>query len=132
MSQSEQNNVNDWENPKVIGINKEKSRCTLIPFSDIENALKNNVETSNYYKSLNGSWKFNWVEKPDERPGDFFKIDYDDTSWDEIQVPSCWQLKGYGIPYYLNTKYPFRQKRKVNHLTSQTFREIATKKVLLA
>ena len=57
---------------------------------------------------LNGNWKFNWVPKPDDRPVDFYKTDYDVSIWKEIQVPSNWQLHGYGIPIYTNIVYPFK------------------------
>ncbi len=98
---------NDWENLKVIGINKEHPHCTSIPFQDIESALEEKNEASVNYKSLNGQWNFNWVKKPSDRPEDFFKLDYDVKDWDEIPVPSNWQLHGYGIPIYTNVKYPY-------------------------
>ncbi|MBD3197163.1 MAG: DUF4981 domain-containing protein [Candidatus Lokiarchaeota archaeon] len=96
----------DWENPEIIGINKLDAHNTLIPFEDFSSSLKNR-EKSSYYHSLNGIWKFNWVRKPADRPINFFKDDFDDNSWDDIEVPSNWQLNGYGIPIYTNIKYPY-------------------------
>ena len=96
---------NDWENAQVIGINKEPPHNTLIPFPDIESAL-NGKELSPYYKSLNGKWKFNWVKKSDERAIDFYKAEFNDKNWDIIDVPSNWQMRGYGKPIYLDFKYP--------------------------
>ena len=96
----------DWENPEMIGQNKEPPHNTLIPFQDIETALKGKWEDSTYYKSLNGKWKFHWVRKPEDRPIDFFKVEYDVSTWDELSVPSNWQMHGYGIPIYLNIRYP--------------------------
>ncbi|MFX1597326.1 MAG: glycoside hydrolase family 2 TIM barrel-domain containing protein, partial [Promethearchaeota archaeon] len=96
----------DWENSEMIGQNKEPSHNTLIPYQDIESALTGKFESSQYYKSLNGNWKFNWVEKPSERPKNFYKKDFDVSNWKEIPVPSNWQLHGYGIPIYSNSKYP--------------------------
>ena len=90
----------DWENPNVIGINKEPGHCTLIPYSDIETALKADREDSQFFRSLNGNWKFNWVNKPADRPLDFYKPDYDVSTWKLIPVPSNWQMHGYGIPIY--------------------------------
>ena len=58
-------------------------------------------------QSLNGPWKFHWVSDPADRPPDFFRADFDDGSWDEIPVPSNWELLGYGIPIYTNIPYPF-------------------------
>ena len=105
---------NDLENPEIIGKNKEPAHNTLIPYQDIENAQMEKPENSMYYKNLNGKWWFHWVEKPEERPIDFYKLDFDDSYWKEITVPSNWQLKGYGIPYYTDKKYPFRHKHKLS------------------
>jgi len=96
----------DWENPEMIGQNKEPAHNTLIPYVDVESALKGIRESSIYYKSLNGKWRFKWVRKPAERSIDFYKIAYNTDDWDEISVPSNWQMQGYGIPIYLNVRYP--------------------------
>jgi len=98
----------DWENPQIIGINKEQAHCTLMPFSDIESVNRGKHEASPWFMSLNGKWKFSWVGNPEERPADFFKTDYDVSGWDEIKVPSNWQLEGYGTPIYSNVPYPFK------------------------
>jgi beta-galactosidase len=96
----------EWENPKIIGINKLKPHCTLIPFSSEESCFISR-KNSLYYHSLNGVWKFNWVKKPMDRSIDFYKEDFNDKEWDDIDVPSNWQLRGYGIPIYTNIKYPY-------------------------
>ncbi|MCW3787010.1 glycoside hydrolase family 2 TIM barrel-domain containing protein [Plebeiibacterium sediminum] len=102
-----QNNIPDWENPEVFGINKEKTRATFMPYQSKEAAIKNNYEDSDWYLSLNGTWKFNWVYKPADRPKDFYTEDYDVSSWGEISVPGNWELNGYGTPIYTNINYPF-------------------------
>jgi len=99
--------VNDWENPEVVGRNKEPGHCTLMPYADAQAALRCKREQSRFYMSLNGPWKFNWVEKPADRPIDFHNVDYDVSGWKEIPVPSNWQMHGYGRPIYLNVRYPF-------------------------
>ena len=99
--------INDWENPQVLGINREPPHCSLMIYPDRESALKGVKESSPYYLSLNGLWKFHWVEKPSDRPRDFYKPEYDVSGWDEIIVPSNWQMCGYDIPIYLNESYPF-------------------------
>ncbi|KPK87110.1 hypothetical protein AMJ80_12480, partial [bacterium SM23_31] len=48
--------VNDWENPEMIGQNKEPAHCTLMPYPDMQTALNGMRETSPFYKSLNGKW----------------------------------------------------------------------------
>ncbi len=101
--------ANDWENPRMIGQNKEPAHCTLIPYSNREVAKKGAREESGYYKSLNGDWKFNWVSKPADRPQDFFKPDFNVSEWAEIPVPGNWQMQGHGRPIYLNAPYPFKK-----------------------
>ncbi|MGB9893642.1 MAG: sugar-binding domain-containing protein, partial [Candidatus Saccharicenans sp.] len=106
-SQTNDSVVNDWENPKVFAINKEAPRATFIPFPDLKEALTREPKQSPWYKSLNGRWKFNWVPKPADRPHDFWQPDFDDSRWVEIDVPSNWELQGYGIPIYVNSDYEF-------------------------
>ena len=98
----------DWENPLMIGRNKEPAHATLMPYADLETALRAEQQASEFFKSLNGRWKFHWAPKPAERPVDFHQPQYDDSDWDRIPVPSNWQLHGYGIPIYVNVRYPFR------------------------
>ncbi|UCC41702.1 MAG: DUF4981 domain-containing protein [Candidatus Aminicenantes bacterium] len=97
----------DWENPAVIGQNKEPGHCTYVPFADEETALKNNPVLSPFYKSLNGTWKFNWVRRPSDRPKHFYNDKYDVSQWNTIKVPGNWELQGFGVPVYTNTDYPF-------------------------
>ncbi len=99
----------DWENPKIFGINKELAHNTLMVFPDIPSALKNSRSLSPYFQSLNGSWKFHWVNKPADRPKEFYKPEFNVEHWDEIPIPSNWQMEGYGIPIYLNSPYPFKK-----------------------
>ena len=98
--------VNDWENPEVVGRNKEPGHCTLMPYPDVQTALACEREASPFFQSLNGQWKFNCVRKPDDRPKDFYKPDFDVTSWAEIPVPSNWEMHGYDKAIYLNIRYP--------------------------
>jgi beta-galactosidase len=97
----------EWENAEIFGINKEPAHCTLMPFDDIDDALQNPREKSPFYKSLNGKWKFHWSKAPKYRPVDFYKPEFDVSSWDELPVPSNWQLHGYGIPIYTDEVYPY-------------------------
>ena len=99
--------VPDWENPEMVGRNKEPAHCTLVPYPNTAMALQGKREASPFYKSLNGNWKFNWVRKPADRPRDFYKPDYDVSGWKEIPVPANWQMHGYGRPIYLNVRFPF-------------------------
>lgn len=109
----------DWENPEMIGQNKEPAHSTLIPFATVEAARKSpehadheaNWDTP-YYQTLDGDWKFHWVKRPADRPTDFYQVEYDVSAWKTIPVPSNWQRQGYGIPIYTNVKYPYSIKIK--------------------
>ncbi len=96
-----------WEDPTIVEENKEPGHATLIPYSSFEKALATDRSQSSHRQTLNGSWKFNWVSKPADRPLDFYKNNYDLSTWDEIDVPNSWQLQGYGQPIYTNVQEPF-------------------------
>jgi beta-galactosidase len=87
----------NWEDPEVFGINKEPGRAYFVHFPD---------KGDEWTILLNGKWKFNWVPKPLLKPDGFHCTDFDDTDWDEIQVPGVWQLQGYDTLYYLSSSYP--------------------------
>lgn len=97
----------DWENPGMFDQNKEEPHATLMPFKNEQSALTKKRKESVYYKSLNGTWKFNWVRKSSDRPIDFFKESYDVSKWNDIPVPSNWEVQGYGVPIYVNHQYEF-------------------------
>jgi len=97
----------DWENPQMIGRNKEAPRATAISFADPEAALARDPVASPWNVSLNGEWSFDWAENPDQRPTEFYRPDFDVSSWDLIPVPANWQLHGYGYPIYTNVRYPW-------------------------
>lgn len=107
--------TNDWENQNIIGINKEAATATFVPFADSKSMKADpsyahpwERNNSTRYMLLNGDWKFNWVKAPEERPLNFYKPSYDVSGWDVIEVPSNWEMKGYGTPIYTNITYPFR------------------------
>ncbi|MHA1213755.1 MAG: glycoside hydrolase family 2 TIM barrel-domain containing protein [Candidatus Hodarchaeales archaeon] len=98
------NKKDDWENTKIIQINKEKGHIISIPYSTITLALSKNVFPNKL--SLNSEWKFCWSKNPKKRPKNFYKEDFNVEGWHDIPVPSNWQMLGYGKPIYLNVKYP--------------------------
>lgn len=107
MTMLTQTPLTDWENPNLLGINKEAPRAESWSFPTVGEAVNGTRDTSPYVRSLNGDWKFHWVGKPDDRPVDFYKDGYDVSSWRTIPVPSCWEMHGYGIPIYTNITYPY-------------------------
>jgi beta-galactosidase/beta-glucuronidase len=99
--------VNDWENQHVVSRNKEPTHVTLLPFADEKSAFTGERRASPFFKLLNGEWKFKFSANPQAAPPDFFRPAYDDQPWDNIPVPSNWQILGYGLPRYLANDYPF-------------------------
>ena len=103
-----------WEDEKIFAINKERGHATYLPYASIEEM---HGDTAFYQKPwtatkssrvqlLNGKWKFNLVDEPSKRPLDFYKDNFDVTGWDEIPVPSNWEMHGYDRPIYCNVEYP--------------------------
>ncbi len=101
---SKSNQQNKWEDPSIFAEGQTAYHSHFRISSPDEGEEKNVL-------SLNGMWRFNWVEKPSQRPslGDapFYEVDFDDKAWDDIKVPSNWQLEGHGVPIYINKIYPF-------------------------
>ena len=95
----------DWENPQMIGRNKEAAHATSVAFPDSAAALTMDSNASPWHQSLNGEWGFHWSPNPDKRPQDFFRADFDVSALDSIPVPANWQLHGYGYPIYTNHRY---------------------------
>ena len=93
----------DWENPAVLGINKLPYHATL--------QLPSKWKECKEIVSLDGQWLFHWSRKPEERPVNFYREDYDVSGWGTITVPGNWQTQGYGTPIYTNIDYPFKRNR---------------------
>ena len=108
----------EWQCPDSLAYNKEQPRATFAMFPDIESARKVLPENSPYWMSLDGDWKFKWVKEPSLRSKDFYKPDFDTSGWDDIKVPSNWNIVGlqkdgslkYGKPIYVNQKVIFQHK----------------------
>lgn len=99
----------EWNNLKVLQINREQPHATMMVYPDTASALNYDRTTSPWFQSLNGEWKFNWTKKPADRPVEFYKPDFNTDHWDTIPVPANWEMEGYGLKIYTNIKYPFKQ-----------------------
>ncbi|MBR3087927.1 MAG: beta-galactosidase, partial [Prevotella sp.] len=93
----------DWENPAVLGINKLPYHATL--------QLPSKWKECKEIISLDGEWQFHWSRNPQERPAEFYRENFDVSSWDKIKVPGNWQTQGFGTPIYTNIDYPFKRNR---------------------
>lgn len=109
IAQSTDISTDYWQTPSINGLGRIPSRATITAFPTEEMALNGQREDSPNFKSLGGDWKFSFSDKPGDVPDDdFFGSDFNDASWDTIDVPSSWETRGYGIPVYTNIKYPFK------------------------
>ena len=100
---------NDWENFDVLHINRLPSAANFMGYPTKELALQGDKSQSPYFQSLNGTWKFHFVPRSDERPMDFFQKGYDVSGWDDIKVPSNWELQGFGYPFYVGSGYGIKK-----------------------
>lgn len=95
----------EWKDPSVNSINREPMHASFFAYENKEKAIADVKEKSGKYLSLNGMWRFQWVPDLTDRPTDFFKLNYDDKAWDQIEVPGIWEMHGYGDPLYVNQRY---------------------------
>lgn len=102
----------EWDNPGVIKIGEEKPHATMMVYPTAALAKTGQMALSPWYQSLNGTWKFDGVLRPADRPLDFFRTDFNDSAWRTMPVPANWQMHGFDIPIYANLIYPFPQDTK--------------------
>lgn len=95
-------NSSDWEDPTVFEKNQTEPHAEMVPYSNVQQALAMDPDISPYFLSLDGSWKFMVVEHPRMVPEDFWKPGFDTGNWDNIPVPSHWELEGYEHPKFRN------------------------------
>ncbi len=93
-----------WEDPSIFKINKEDGHVIMMPYDSENEALSG--KESKYKQSLNGKWKFYWQRGLKNQPENFQLVSFDDSHWDEINVPSVWQTEGYSVPYYYASTFP--------------------------
>ncbi|MCR5179841.1 MAG: discoidin domain-containing protein, partial [Bacteroidaceae bacterium] len=110
--------LKEWDEVSVTNLNRVRAHTLDIPVANASDAAAaytptNALEASPYFLSLNGTWKFQWVGTPDKANRTFFMDSFDASSWDNIDVPSCWQVYGlrhnkqWDKPLYVNVNYPF-------------------------
>lgn len=100
-------NTPEWQSQYSIGLNKIQPHSYVWPYESKEDVIKREHQKSKFYLDLNGTWKFNWVRNPDNRPKDFYKTEYFVGSWANIEVPGNWERQGFGYPIYVNETYEF-------------------------
>jgi evolved beta-galactosidase subunit alpha len=94
-----------WENNQLLCINRRCTRASFQHYSSIDEVIGNQSHWNRI--SLNGQWRFKYLEAPEYSPEKFFSVDFNDSEWDDLTVPSCWQTKGYGHMHYTDVWYLF-------------------------
>jgi beta-galactosidase len=103
----------DWENPQLLGIDRLPPHASMVVCPDADAAAtiqwadNANRVKSPWYRSLNGQWKYHYAKTPASRVQGFYRPQFNDASWPTIPVPSNVELEGYGVPIYVNIKYPW-------------------------
>lgn len=95
----------DWENPSLVHRNRLPARAYADAYPDRGTILSG--QSSPWRRTLNGRWQFHFATSPAEAPAGFEREDFDTNKWNDIPVPSNWQMLGYGRPHYTNVMYPF-------------------------
>ena len=110
----------EWHDLQVNEINRLSLHTSFFtyPFADMvyeeggvvksRNLSSVDKTMSQNFLSLDGIWKFKWVENADQRPTDFYLTNLDDSHWGTIPVPGNWELNGYGQPEYVNIGFAWR------------------------
>ncbi|MNB70350.1 Evolved beta-galactosidase subunit alpha [compost metagenome] len=96
-----------WEDPELLQINREAARAYYIPYASAADARSRKRGRSPYYVTLNGRWKFKYHSSISEVKEESVAPECDTGGWDDLTVPSCWQMNGYDQLHYTNINYPF-------------------------
>lgn len=97
-----------WQDVQVVSVNKEYPRSAFMTYDDRTDALSGKYENSPYYRLLNGTWKFYFVDGYKQLPENITDADIDVSGWNDIKVPGNWELQGYGTAIYTNHGYEFK------------------------
>ena len=103
-----------WCDPNVNEINRKTDVANYFAYETEALAQQSQTPKANpkakssRYLSIEGKWKFHWVESANERPDGFYALNYDDSKWASMPVPGIWELNGYGDAIYVNNHYAWR------------------------
>jgi len=96
-----------WLDETITEENRLPMHTDFVTFPHTPQIINSDWRESSAYLSLNGSWKFKWVNSPSKLPANFEALTYDDRHWDNFQVPANWELNGYGFPMYTTSGFEF-------------------------
>lgn len=95
----------EWMDRSVPALNKEYPHADYMLYTNKVDAIADVYSSSAYFKSLNGKWNFCYADDFRNLPKGFENPDFDDSSWDSIDVPANWEINGYGTPIYINSPF---------------------------
>lgn len=101
------NHVKRWEDIQIDEINRMDARAHYLSYPSRKAAETGDPANTHFYQCLNGTWKFVYLEAPEYWEEGFYLDDLDTTEWDDMIVPSNWQLQGYGKMHYSDLWYNF-------------------------
>lgn len=98
--------IKDWENPQAVSLNTILPHAYMVPYATEQAAQE--AGPSDRIFLLDGQWDFHWVNKPEDRPLDFFKPTFKTTGWNKITVPANWQTEGFDSYIFTDVEYPIK------------------------
>lgn len=104
----------EWQDPGVNAMNRAPMHTSYFAYESTDAAAKDDKEQSANFMSMNGDWKFFWVENADARPAGFWEAGFNDAGWSRMPVPGMWEVHGYGDPIYVNVGYAWRNQFENN------------------
>ena len=100
---------NEWRDPSVFRVGTLPQVAFSIPFANEQQAVADGWLRSDNVLPLNGTWKFNFVNRFADRATGFEKPDFNAAEWADIKVPADWQMEGFDVPIFANITYPWRK-----------------------
>lgn len=97
-----------WQDVQTTCVNTEAPRTSFMTYADRSQAMTGRFESSPYYRLLNGTWKFYFVDGYKELPANITDPAVSTASWHDIQVPGNWEVQGFGTAIYTNHGYEFQ------------------------
>ncbi|NLC50395.1 MAG: beta-galactosidase, partial [Bacteroidales bacterium] len=110
VSQAQNQQKPYWQDVDVVAVNKEYPRTSFMTFDNQSNALSKKFEDSKFYQSLNGTWKFYFVDGYKQLPDNITDPSVSTKDWKDIKVPGNWEVQGFGTAIYTNHGYEFQPK----------------------
>ncbi|MDG2306100.1 MAG: glycoside hydrolase family 2 TIM barrel-domain containing protein [Candidatus Binatia bacterium] len=96
-----------WEQPECPAVGRLPARSPLVPFPTEKLARSGRSESSPWWRSLDGDWRFRLVDRPERAPKGFASPEFSDTAWSKVAVPGNWTRQGFDRPHYTNVIMPF-------------------------